>query len=66
MPETLPEAPGSRDEEQGKRRLKRRFQRQTMKEMDEMGERRVPREAIPEFLRLLPGVLHARVPRRFF
>ena len=37
-----------------------------MKEMDEMGERRVPREAVPEFLRLLPGVLHARVPRRFF
>lgn len=35
MPETLPEAPGSEDAEQGKRR----FHRQTMKEMDEMGEK---------------------------
>jgi hypothetical protein len=39
MPETLPEAPGSEDAEQGKTHLKRRFHRQTMKEMDEMGEK---------------------------
>lgn len=66
MPETLPEAPGSEEAGQGKTRLKRRFHRQTMKEMDEMGKRRVPSEAVPEFLRLRPGILHARGPRHFF
>lgn len=62
MWETLPEAPGSGDAEQGKRR----FHRQTMKEMDEMGKRRVPGEAVPEFLRLRPGILHAPRPPPFF